>query len=628
MEAYAKDRVRNIFENEAKRHGGRVRQVDVNRLYTEHSDLGGSLKDMGLQDIVNNFGGLKSFCENVPHLEYTSDNEVIDKRHVNDRFGEPETVALLISDLGNFRKEINSQGRRPDMGMWYKRHPRTKPILLKYGGVKAFVEKYREIFWFDHQDSMPLKLLDEVDPAASSDQPMKDLSEESVDEDEIYAAIAERIKIEYHGQLEILNPKFLPRDPEKRGKGDPPRDRMVEAAVRRAGSVFKFQKRLCDTHKEFIFEEGNASGFVYWAGEYSKVPAKIPYAPYVNNIVDAIERTVKNVDGKVYAFGSSVNGFGDSKSDVDLVISVAERELHDWLGENRGRQDITVRCLNKLSHKLERQGFRITEKVLHAKVPIITMLRNNIECDLSCNNMLAVFNTQLLHTYATLDNSLPAMVRQVKDWARSNGVHGAPMGHLSSYSFTLMVLYYFQVRGALPSIQAYLDPVYFEQRLKKENDIATYNVAMKTDMRVPESARNVNITFNDFLDFYANEYKWGKEVVSVRIGRPNLLLKQFPRLRVSVRQGVSDAEKQDFIQIEDPFDIDRNLSVVLGVGNNHKLRMSFKAPRRDPNRIPGMPEPNRAQNNRTYFFDFDPKFYFFSFSLHKYISSMRNFHHS
>ena len=108
--------------------------------------------------------------------------------------------------------------------------------------------------------------------------------------------------------------------------------------------------------------------------------------------------------------------------------------------------------------------------------------------------------------------------------------------------------------------------------------------------------------FDDFLDFYANSYKWGTEVVSVRIGR-RTDLKSFPRLAVTTRQGISDRKKADFIHIEDPFDIDRNLSVVLGTGNNHKLKMSFSMPRKDPNRIPGMPSAASGRNqNRTSIF--------------------------
>ena len=55
---------------------------------------------------------------------------------------------------------------------------------------------------------------------------------------------------------------------------------------------------------------------------------------------------VRNVDGKIYAFGSSVNGFGDQNSDVDLVVAVDEERIRDWLGSGNRHIYYTIHYKN------------------------------------------------------------------------------------------------------------------------------------------------------------------------------------------------------------------------------------------------------------------------------------------
>merc|ERR1719265_3129290 len=76
------------------------------------------------------------------------------------------------------------------------------------------------------------------------------------------------------------------------------------------------------------------------------------------------------------------------------------------------------------------------------------------QSDVTINNLLPVYNTRLLKSYALLDHRVVTVVREVKKWAQEIGLHGADKGHLSSYSFTLLGIFYFQVKAPLPSVQA------------------------------------------------------------------------------------------------------------------------------------------------------------------------------
>lgn len=311
------------------------------------------------------------------------------------------------------------------------------------------------------------------------------------------------------------------------------------------------------------------AGVVEDAGDEEPLPEEplpeLPqtsYPPHVVQIVERIELAVRCIDGaSVRAFGSAVNGFGDAASDVDVVLAAKKRAALQGLGITGkvSNRDLAPRCLLALQSHLREQGFRITERVMHAKVPILKMKFKNQECDLSMNNLLPVFNSRLLKAYADIDGRVVEITRIVKSWARRHEIHGAQYGHLSSYSFSLMVIFYMQVRGALPCLQRIGEE---HPSLYVEHD-KSFNVAMDVEPAKFAVGEHRRIDFQDMLRFYVHEFKWGESVVSVRRGEC-LEVSEFPDLKMRPRHNIADAEWRQTIHIEDPFDICRNLNCVLG----------------------------------------------------------------
>jgi len=81
-----------------------------------------------------------------------------------------------------------------------------------------------------------------------------------------------------------------------------------------------------------------------------------------------------------------------------------------------------------------------------AKVPILRLrFEGCLEVDLSCNNRQPLKNTALLACYANMHPAVSRLGRAVKLWAKTAGVCGAADRNLSSYAFTLMVVYFLQV---------------------------------------------------------------------------------------------------------------------------------------------------------------------------------------
>merc|ERR1719329_569617 len=99
------------------------------------------------------------------------------------------------------------------------------------------------------------------------------------------------------------------------------------------------------------------------------------------------------------------------------------------LGPPRGQLKLGPRVLGALQGRLRRAGWVVEETVLRAKVPILKLRDpRGSACDLSCNNMLPVFNTRLLKSYSDLDSRTADLVRQFKAWTKERGAHGAPNG--------------------------------------------------------------------------------------------------------------------------------------------------------------------------------------------------------
>jgi len=307
----------------------------------------------------------------------------------------------------------------------------------------------------------------------------------------------------------------------------------------------------------------------------------VAYPAYVSYAIKRVLGALSQVPCvEVRAFGSAVSGFGDEASDLDLVVIATKASLVMGLElEGRIDRDLALRSLAKLHKRLQEHGFHIQERVFGARVPILKLSLNSgssgcssdIACDLSVNNLLPVFNTALLKAYADMDHRAVEVTQACKHWAKLQGVHGASLGHLSSYAFTLMVIFYMQVKGALPCLQ---DRSQEEPQIYKEEG-KEYNVAMAdlTSMAwVP--AQEVAISFSGFVRFFCQEFRWGEWVVSIRRGQC-FSKEDFPCLRMRPKKAITLQEWDAILHIEDPFDIERNLNYVLRPTHSDKLRLAL-----------------------------------------------------
>lgn len=249
---------------------------------------------------------------------------------------------------------------------------------------------------------------------------------------------------------------------------------------------------------------------------------------------------------EVKAFGSAANGFLSRGADLDVTCYKGDIQDQD---SEMALQELRFRFGPLLGQQPQ---FQVIQEVWSARVPIIKLRYiDMIDVDLSCHNPQALQNTHLLQAYSTLSPRIRELVLLVKCWAKAENVCGAPLGHLSSYAFAIMVIYFLQVEGTLnlPCL-----PV---------NSFTSQGSSFRVDSSTWICQRPLVQLLTLFFHFYANKFAWGSEVVSIRTGR---------RMNAADPEYAKLAGRQVHrLHVEDPF-ISRNLNCVLSPENEEFLK--------------------------------------------------------
>ncbi|KAI6225606.1 PAP/25A associated domain-containing protein [Aphelenchoides besseyi] len=219
----------------------------------------------------------------------------------------------------------------------------------------------------------------------------------------------------------------------------------------------------------------------------------------------------------LYIVGSTLNGFGNSSSDMDLCLMVTHGDLD---------QRYRAGCiLNTVRSLLSEQSWVKDMELILAKVPILRATFNapfeDIVVDLNVNNSVAIRNTHLLAYYSGYDWRVRPLVCAVKAWAKRRGINNANQSSLTSYSLVLLVIHYLQC-GVKPAILPSLQELYKSQFAPKK-DICELDISQPLKpVQGWESGRST-VALGDllvgFFRYYAFEFDFDNQAISVRRGR-------------------------------------------------------------------------------------------------------------
>jgi poly(A) RNA polymerase GLD2 len=235
-----------------------------------------------------------------------------------------------------------------------------------------------------------------------------------------------------------------------------------------------------------------------------------------------IIRSDLKIDCELYIVGSSLNGFGSARSDMDVCLIFPQNQSE--LDQRGSAVDVLTAVWRRfcvLSDLIHEQ------KLIHAKVPILRVQfeqpYHDIQIDLNANNPVGIRNTRLLRYYAELDPRVKPLVLVVKEWARGQDINDASRSTLSSYSLELMVIHYLQcgVKDPVLPVLHKLCPSLFDPRSRIED--------LDKDQELPPSVQNswrgrkrnelsLGELFLGFLEYYTFRFNFENEAISVRLG--------------------------------------------------------------------------------------------------------------
>ncbi|XP_004461583.1 terminal uridylyltransferase 7 isoform X3 [Dasypus novemcinctus] len=293
---------------------------------------------------------------------------------------------------------------------------------------------------------------------------------------------------------------------------------------------------------------------------------------------------------KLSLFGSSKNGFGFKQSDLDVCMTINGLETAEGLD--------CVRTIEELARFLKKHsGLRNILPITTAKVPIVKFyhLRSGLEVDISLYNTLALHNTRLLSAYSAIDHRVKYLCYTMKVFTKMCDIGDASRGSLSSYAYTLMVLYFLQQRN--PPVIPVLQEIYKGEK-KPEIFVDGWNIYFfdqidELPIYWPEYGKNtesVGQLWLGLLRFYTEEFDFKEHVISIR---RKSLLTTFKKQWTS-----------KYIVIEDPFDLNHN----LGAGLSRKMTNFIMKAFINGRRVFGIPVkgfPKDYPSKMEYFFDPD-----------------------
>jgi len=275
-------------------------------------------------------------------------------------------------------------------------------------------------------------------------------------------------------------------------------------------------------------------------------------AQVVEDLRERLEEGMQLGALQLHVFGSAANGFGDIGADIDVAVEILESCQEPSKKE-------TKRIVEKARQALKKSPFRLVREV-SGRIQLLTLLHepSKREIDLSFGNLAPLANTNLLWSYAVCDLRVQALGIHVKRWAKKVGIQGASKGWLSSYDLILMVLFFLQVNGfGLPCLQE-LYPA------QDWNACALQNRNLQhLKEKMQDKKASIEDLVRGFFHFYGRVFRWGEEVVSVRMG------KRLPRSDKSFSQ-LKKLQSGIRLDIEDPFLLSRNLGCHVASSTKFK----------------------------------------------------------
>jgi len=285
---------------------------------------------------------------------------------------------------------------------------------------------------------------------------------------------------------------------------------------------------------------------------------------------------------KIYTFGSSYTGLDISQSDLDIVMTqpkfAIDHETKNNAGGKRKNANIIVK-VRKILEKNSKSGrfhLKRFRTRLTAKIPVLMFECQikgigTLKIDLSCSETLdGVRNSHYLLTLSKMDYRFKYLAFMVKSWSKNCGINDAPKQFLSSYTLTLLLIYYLQSieqPAVIPNmIQTH--PNLFNKHTKIDDMYSNRNenfIQYKS-----ESTKSITELFVGFINYYSM-FQWDQHTPSLSTGK---LLNRASHIPIAKPNSYKN---NVFITIEDPLTLENASSFCVSGAAFTKIKQTFNS---------------------------------------------------
>ena len=211
----------------------------------------------------------------------------------------------------------------------------------------------------------------------------------------------------------------------------------------------------------------------------------------------------------VEPFGSYFTDTCTGADDVDLAV-LFHTNPAGWVRDGKGKIPLAIvkTVMNRVIKLLPRSSVSINLRIIHSKTPIIKMtVFRTVKVDLVLHDAHGVLMSRVL---LDLFNSSPPLLLQlvcsVKQWAKNRKLIDASQGNMSSYGFTLSVIYFLQSLGIVGNVFFSNDVDFFEPVFDSEiifDIVKTRKTCWYIEPPPKGVTRNIQSYLREFLEYLA-----------------------------------------------------------------------------------------------------------------------------
>ena len=273
-----------------------------------------------------------------------------------------------------------------------------------------------------------------------------------------------------------------------------------------------------------------------------------------DSLIKHLEKSIvtKFKGSKLSAFGSAESGLSLKTGDLDLCLQLPGADQK--------------KVVKRISGMLRGQGMEAVQALTRATVPIVKFSdpRSGMDVDISINNSLALYNTNLLKSYSKLDGRVRQLAVCIKHWALHRNLSDAREGTFSSYAWSILVINHLIREGVIPNLQS------GEDRTLVGIEGKEYDLTINEESKL-ESPATTSLTelLYSFFQTYAT-WDWENQIVSIRNGNPLSRDEKGWMNEEPTALDVVNSQKEKpprmgehHLSIEDPFNLDHDLCRVV-----------------------------------------------------------------